>query len=145
MKRLGVSNQEEHCNAGRQLLAGVVLCVLMYVGPAWPAPTDTDRLFDRVWAAYVPTLHTHFINHLSFDDATLDVLANAPAMHVRLRLRLDRRGGVQTVEVLEPSPIGRFTRACVDAAQRMGRLPGLPDIVHERGRREGIEFVFGTQ
>ena len=124
------------------------LCLLIFLTiaiPTWAAPSNTDRLFDRVWAAYVPTLHAHFIDHLYFDDATLDALAHAAKTTVRLRLRLDRRGGVQTVEVLESSPIGLFTRSCVEAAQRMGRLPNLPEIVHEHGRREGIEFVFGTQ
>lgn len=139
MKRLGVTKRD--CFA-----AGLLVLALCGTTPAWANPSaDTDRLFDRVWAAYVPALHAHFIDHLDFDDATLDALAHAPKTTVRLRLRLDRRGGVQTVEVLDASPIERFTDACVDAARRMGRLPDLPEIIHDRGRREGVEFVFGTQ
>lgn len=131
---------------GAAPLAAMFFALIFSPATAWANPTtDTDRLFDRVWAAYVPTLHAHFIDHLDFDDATLDALAHAPKTTVRLRLRLDRRGGVQTVEVLDVSSVERFTRACVDAARRMGRLPDLPAIIHDRGRREGVEFVFGTQ
>ncbi len=123
----------------------MLVLILLVVKLTWASPLDQDRLFDRVWTAYLPKLHTHFTAYLALDDATLDALSAAPRTSVHLLIRLNRHGGVQTVEVRAPSVLPAFTHACVDAAQRMGQLPDLPRIVHDRGRREGLDFVFGTQ
>jgi TonB family protein len=103
-----------------------------------------DRAFDVAWQAYVPTLHTHFIRHLDLDDHTLHQLATHPGTGVQLRLRLDRYGRVQTVNVVQPSTVKPFTRACVHAARTMGRLPSLPRTIHDHGRRKGLLFTFAT-
>lgn len=112
--------------------------------PAW-ATLDADRKFDRLWAGYLPVLQQHFVRYLAFDDGTFDALQKRPGLTVRLRLHLDRQGRVREVRVLDKAALPRFTSACERAAQGMGRLPGLPPEVLDRGRREGIEFTFATQ
>lgn len=105
---------------------------------------DADRLYDRVWAQYLPTLHRHFIAHLELDDALRSTLARHRPTTVRLHLVLDRHGRVQTATILQASALPRFTRACAQAARELGRLPSLPPAILQRGHRNGLEFTFGT-
>ncbi|MBI4237872.1 MAG: hypothetical protein HY696_05570 [Deltaproteobacteria bacterium] len=113
---------------------------------ATPLPDlAADRLYDRVWAAYLPTLHQRFMTHLQLDADTQQELRMHRGASLRLRLWLNRRGTVQRVAVLTPASSESFTRACRLAAERLGHLPDLPPAILQRGQREGLEFDFGTR
>lgn len=104
-----------------------------------------DRLYDRVWAAYLPTLHHQLVTKLQLDTTAKEELSTQRGASLRLRLQLDRRGAVHQVEVVETSAGEGFTRACRLAAERLGRLPDLPPAILRRGQQEGLEFDFGTR
>ena len=123
----------------------IAIITLTVSGTASAINITQDRMYDRVWHDYLPTLHEHFIDHLELDDGVRRQLVAHRGTGVRLKLMLDRQGRITTVDVLDQSEVKDFTRACVQAARAMGRLPKLPPPILKRGRTDGVEFVFRTQ
>jgi TonB family protein len=132
----------------RTMICALCLCsVLPFPARASPRPTSIDdaRHFDRLWNDYLPSLHYQFIQHIEIAPDLMGTLAITEGVRVRMRLWLDRRGRVRSVDLLDRSPLPRFDHACVRAAKAMGRLRHLPPGILQRGRTHGLEFVFATQ
>lgn len=103
-----------------------------------------QRTFDRLWANYIPQLQEHFLERLTLEESTLRKLASSGA-RIKLLIHLNKKRRVIAAEILEPSTIEEFDRACLKAANLMGRLPSLPPEIADRGRKVGLEFVFATR
>ncbi|GEM_PF-4478323 len=139
--RLKISEPGERL--ARALFMIAILGLLLTGGSA--VDMAQSRVFDQLWASYLPTVQKKFEAVLYLDDATYTALGERPHRAVRMRLRLDKYGRVLTSELARSSGIASFDHACVQAGLSLGRLPQLPAEILEHGRRIGLEFDFGTR
>lgn len=120
----------------------LILCSIFYLLLAHAATTD-PRLLDRAWQRYVPTVHELLIGYIERDDAVRAAATAEAHASVTLQIWLDRRGAIARTTVTTPSGVPQFDRAIQTAAERIGVLPDLPDVLLDVGRRDGLSITFG--